>query len=219
MSSKHGNLTQCLLKLDACAVSDALDKLGLPPAVTGLRPLSVARKIAGPVVTVQLGPNDPGGHRRHLGTAAIEAARVGDVLVIAHAAREDCAGWGGVLSLGARSKGVSGVIVDGAARDIDEATALNFPIYAAQATAVTARGRAFEQSYNEPVAVKSVPVAPRDFVIADSSGVAFLPASRADEIVDTAEHIARRENAMMRELENGAPISHVMGKDYEDMLE
>ena len=44
-----------LLKLDSCAVSDALDKLGLKGSVTGIQRYSTDRRIAGRVVTVTLG--------------------------------------------------------------------------------------------------------------------------------------------------------------------
>jgi regulator of RNase E activity RraA len=50
------SLIERLAALDSCALSDALDSLGLPAAVAGLAPLSVARRIAGPVRTVKLGP-------------------------------------------------------------------------------------------------------------------------------------------------------------------
>ena len=43
-----------LARLDACAVSDALDQLGLPPSVTGLLALSVRRRVSGRVTTVKL---------------------------------------------------------------------------------------------------------------------------------------------------------------------
>ena len=46
-----------LAALDACAVSDSLDTLGLPGAVTGIRPLwPVDRVIAGRARTIQAAP-------------------------------------------------------------------------------------------------------------------------------------------------------------------
>ena len=71
-----------LSRLDACAVSDALDKLGLTGAVSGIRRLSTDRRISGRVVTVKLDHDDgrPAA-ARHLGTSAIEAAHTGDVIV------------------------------------------------------------------------------------------------------------------------------------------
>jgi regulator of RNase E activity RraA len=206
--------------LDSCAVSDALDSLDLPPAVAGLSPLSVPQRIAGPVITVKLAPGKPASDsQRHLGTAAIEAAHLGDIIVIEHSSGVECAGWGGVLSAGAQVNGVAGVIIDGAARDIDEAQALKFPVYGRSAIARTARGRAFEQDFNCTVTIGGVQVAPGDFALADSSGVVFIPRARLDEVIRRAERIAERERLMVHALRKGERITAVVGRDYEDMLD
>src|SRR5688500_4987475 len=76
-------ITTRLAQLDACAVSDALDKLGLPGAVTGLQRLSSTRRISGRVLTVKMERAE--GHppaARHLATTAVEAAQPGDVIVM-----------------------------------------------------------------------------------------------------------------------------------------
>jgi regulator of RNase E activity RraA len=209
-----------LAALDSCAISDALDSLDLPPAVVGLAPLSVTERIAGPVITVKLAPGKPpGGSARHLGTAAIEAAAPGDIIVLEHASGAECAGWGGVLSAGAQVNGVAGVIIDGPARDIDEARALQFPVYGRSVTALTARGRAYEQDFNCPVMIGNVPVAPGDFALADSSGVVFIPRNRLEDVLRRAERIAERERLMVHALRKGDRITAVVGRDYEDMLD
>jgi len=208
-----------LLLLDSCAVSDALDSCGLPPAVAGLVPLSTRRRIAGPAVTVRLGPDKPaGGSVRHLGTAAIESASPGDVIVIEHSSGVQCAGWGGVLSAGAQIRQVAGVVIDGPARDIDEARDIDFPVYGRSAIARTARGRVYEQSFDDPIEIAGVAVRPRDYVLADSTGVVFVPGERLKEIVSRAERIAQRERLMVEALRRGERITEVVGRDYEDML-
>jgi regulator of RNase E activity RraA len=209
-----------LSALDSCAISDALDSAGLPPAVTGLAPLSVARRIAGRVVTVKLGPDKPiAGSVRHLGTAAIEAAEPGDVIVLEHSSGVECAGWGGVLSAGAQLMQVAGVVIDGPARDIDEARELDFPVYGRTAVARTARGRVYEQAYDCPIEIAGVRVEPGDFVLADSTGVVFVPADRVEDIVTRAERIAAKERLMVEALRRGERITDVVGRDYEVMLE
>src|SRR5579875_2982997 len=85
------NLTERLSRLDTCAVSDALDRLGMPGVVLGLRPMTVIRRVAGRVITSELGPVDGRVSTRHLGTAAIDAATPGDVIVMAHKGRLDAA--------------------------------------------------------------------------------------------------------------------------------
>ena len=112
-------------RLDACAVSDALDKLGLAGVVTGIPRLTTDRRISGRVVTVKLEKDDgrPAASR-HLGTTAIEAAQAGDVIVLEQRTGIDAACWGGNLSLAAQLRGVAGVVIDGPARDVDEAREL-----------------------------------------------------------------------------------------------
>jgi 4-hydroxy-4-methyl-2-oxoglutarate aldolase len=209
-----------LAALGSCAVSDALDSLGLPAAVIGLGPLSVAQPLAGPVVTVKLAAGKaPGGRARHLCTAAIESARSGDVIVLEHSSGAQCAGWGGVLSAGAQVHGVAGVIIDGPARDIDEARALGFPVYGRGVIARTARGRAYEQDFNCEVMIGDVRVVPGDYVLADASGVVFVPRARVEEILRRAERIAKREMLMVQALRSGDRITDVVGRDYEEMLD
>ena len=81
--------------------------------------LSTSRRIVGRVLTVRLAA---AGHAasRHLCSGAIEAGGAGPVIAVEHKSREDCAGWGGILSLAAKLRGIEGVIVEGACRDIDE---------------------------------------------------------------------------------------------------
>jgi 4-hydroxy-4-methyl-2-oxoglutarate aldolase len=208
-------------RVDSCAVSDALDKLGLKGAVTGLHRLSTERQIAGRVVTVKL---DAGaalgapGAARHLGTAAVEAAQPGDVIVIEQRTGIDAAGWGGNLSLGAKLRGVAGVIVEGPTRDVDQGRLYDFPVFARDHTSRTARGRIVEVGTNVPVAVGDVLVSPGDYVIADGSAVVFVTQGDIERVLETAEAVAKRERAMVDSLLEGTPISQVMGASYETML-
>jgi 4-hydroxy-4-methyl-2-oxoglutarate aldolase len=207
-----------LLSLDTCAVSDACDRLGVPGAVLGIAPMTPPAKIAGRVVTVKLVEANGRQATRHLCTAAIEAANRGDVIVIANP-RLDAAGWGGILSAAAKTKGVAGVVCDGAARDVDESRELEFPVFARAAVPRTARGRIIEESFNEPIQVGGLPVRPNDLVLADGSGVVFLEAARAEEVLSNAETIAARESKMKEAVMAGDRVSEVMGRDYETMLE
>ncbi len=184
----------------------------------GLPPLSVIKPIFGPVKTVKLVAGKPQHSPRHLCTAAIESAARGDVIVIEHSSGVECAGWGGVLSVGAQVNGVEGVVIDGPARDIDEARALGFPVYGRSAISRTARGRAYEIDFNCEIKIGDVRVVPGDVVFADSSGVVFLPAAQIEEIVRRAERIAQRERLMVQALRAGDRITEVVGRNYEEML-
>ena len=204
--------------LDTCAVSDAQDKLGIKGTVIGILPLYETGRIAGRVVTFKLKTKGNETTTRHLGTSAVEAADPGDVIVCDHRGRTDVAGWGGILSTAAKTKGVAGVIIDGASRDVDEAKGLGLPLFARAAVPLTARGRIVEESTNEPIEIGGVSLAPGDYVIADNSGVVIVPQDRVAEVVPEAENIVAREQAMARDVMAGTSVVEVMGIHYEQML-
>jgi regulator of RNase E activity RraA len=207
-----------LNRLDTCLVSDALDRLKMSGAVGGLHRLSTDERIAGPVLTVRLERAEGRLAERHLCTAAIDAAMPGDIIVIEHRSRDDCAGWGGLLTYAARKREIAGVVVDGMCRDIDESRSMNFPVFGRGAAPATARGRIIETAFNAPVTIGSVTVNPGDWVIADGSGVVFMAAANVNDIVEEAEALARREAMLIAEIDKGIPVSQVMARTYEHML-
>ncbi|MBP6900306.1 MAG: RraA family protein [Burkholderiaceae bacterium] len=222
------NFVQRLRKLDACAVSDALDKLGLTGAVTGLAQRSGAEagggRVAGRAVTMKVGPGQPPpGPPRHLGCTAIELAGADDVIVVEQRSGIEAGCWGGLLTLGARQRRVAGVVADGPLRDVDEAIALGYPVWSRSLTSLTARGRVVELGTQVPVQLGqgrvNVAVHPGDYVLADRSAVIVIAAADIGRVLDAAEQIVAREAAMARAILAGTPISQVMGGAYEHMLQ
>lgn len=207
-----------LSDLDACAVSDALDRLGQPGAVTGISRRTTTRRISGRVITVRMGRFEGQISATHLGTTAVETAQPGDVIVMEQRTGIDAACWGGNLSLGAKLRQLAGVIVEGPARDIDDAREYDFPVFSRTVTSRTARGRIVEVATNVPITVGDVTVHPGDFVVADGSGVVFVSQENADRVLDAAEAVVAHERSMVAALREGAPISKVMGTGYETML-
>src|SRR5438270_754273 len=106
-----------LRKVDCCAVSDALDSLGLAGVVSGLPQHSGAGRIAGQVINVKLGIGPSSGPPRHLCTHAIESGGPDNVIVVEQRTGVEAGAWGGLLSQGARARGIAGVVVEGPARD------------------------------------------------------------------------------------------------------
>jgi regulator of RNase E activity RraA len=196
-----------------------MDRLGLSGAVTGLRQESGHGRIAGRAVTVKLdvGP-PPEGPPRHLCTAAIESAGPNDVIVVEQRTGVDAGSWGGLLTRGALARAIPGVIVDGPVRDIDEARELGFAVFTNRTTCFTARGRVVEVANRQPVRVGSVIVEAGDYALADNSGVVFIKPADIERVLAVAEAIVAREAAMAKAIASGAPISRVLGGDYEHML-
>src|ERR1700679_1464105 len=208
-----------LQRLDTCALSDAADQLGLPGAVSGLVPRTPTARLWGQVSTVKLAAGTAaGGTVRHLCTQTIEAAQPGAVIVVEQRTGLDAAGWGGMLSNAARLRGVNGVIVEGPARDVDEAVEIRFPVFSRATTSRTARGRVYEIASGIPIVVGDVTVAQGDYVAADSSGVIFIAAASVERLLAAAESIAAKEAAMTKDILAGRPVGSVMSAKYETML-
>jgi len=208
-----------LSKLDTCAVSDALDSLNLKGATWGVRPQWQCPKIAGRAVTMKIKPAGLQQPTQHLGTAPIEAAQPGDIIVIDNGGKLEFSCWGGLLALSAKLKGVGGVVIDGASRDIDEARDLEFPVYARGVVPMTARGRVMQESYNQEIQFAGVQCHPGDLVLADGSGVIIIAKEKEHEVVAAAEAIYAKEQEMAAGIRKGYSGLEMLEKlGYEQML-
>jgi regulator of RNase E activity RraA len=208
-----------LSKLDTCAVSDALDSLNLKGATWGVRPMWQCPRIAGRAVTMKIKPAGLEQPKQHLGTAPIEAAKPGDIIVVDNGGKLEFSCWGGLLALSAKLKGLSGVVIDGASRDIDEARDLEFPVYARGAVPMTARGRVVQESYNQEIQFAGVQCRPGDLVLADGSGVIIIPKEIESEVVAAAEGIYAKEQEMAAGIRKGYSGLEMLEKlGYEQML-
>lgn len=213
------SIIERLAKLDSCAVSDALDSLSLKGATWGVGPLWPCPRIVGRAVTMKIKPAGLQQPAQHLGTAPIEAAKPGDVIVIDNGGKLEFSCWGGLLALSAKLKGLSGVVIDGASRDIDEARDLGFPVYARGAVPMTARGRVVQESFNQEIQFAGVQCHPGDLVIADGSGVVIVPKEREEEVVTAAEAIYQKEHEMAAGIRKGYSGLEMLEKlGYEQML-
>ncbi|MDX3313905.1 RraA family protein [Streptomyces sp. NPDC054884] len=196
--------------LDSAAVSDALDQLGLPSGVGGIRPVWGPAAVVGFAVTVGLEPRAEGPAGAHIATTAVESAHGQSVIVVDNQGRTDVSCWGGILSLGASLRGARGVVADGVCRDVAEARELDFPVFSRGAVPATARGRLQQRSTGEPVSVAGLTVEQGDVVLADETGLVVVPRDRAEEVAEIATAIVARERAIADEVRAGAPLSQAM---------
>jgi 4-hydroxy-4-methyl-2-oxoglutarate aldolase len=209
-----------LMKLSTTNLSDANDAFGIHGSTYGIRPIwEGCKKIAGEAITVRLMPAGQIPPKTHLGIAAIEAAKAGDVIVIDNGGRIDISCWGGVLATGAKCKGIAGVVIDGACRDVDDYVDLGFSVFARGSVVETARGRAIEHSTNEIINFAGVQVRPGDVVMADRSGVVIVPAEMFDKVLDKAEELYNKEVNMCKDILGGMSSFEVDQKyNYNKML-
>lgn len=196
--------------LDSAAVSDALDQLGLPSGVGGIRPVWGPAAVVGFAVTVGLEPRTDGPAGAHIATTAVETSDDQSVIVVDNQGRTDVSCWGGILSLGASLRGARGVVADGVCRDVAESRELGFPVFSRGAIPATARGRLQQRSTGEPVSIAWLTVEQGDVVVADETGLVVVPRERAEEVAEIATAIVAREHAIADEVRVGVPLSRAM---------
>ena len=110
-------------KYDVSTVYEAQDKTGL--MLPYMRPLIEGQQIVGPAVTVICPPGD-----NLMVHAAIEVCQPGDILVITTTSGEYVGGMIGELIVTALMKrGIQGVVIDSAARDVAQIRKLGFPVW------------------------------------------------------------------------------------------
>ena len=182
-------------------------------APSGIERLATDRRISGRVLTVKLEAEGrpvlaPPGYDGNRSSAA------GDIIVVEQRTGLDAACWGGNLSLGAQLRSIAGVIVEGPARDIDERAASTSRVFARSRTPAP---RADESSrLARTCRSPSADVTVRQAT--SSSPTAAQWCSSPGEIarvLEAAEAIAAREGAMVAALNDGQPVTEVMGENYE----
>jgi 4-hydroxy-4-methyl-2-oxoglutarate aldolase len=188
-----------IARLAAYAPPDLSDAMHgsytLDPAIRPLYPF--ATRVAGPAVTVCA----PQGAFNII-KVAMEQTRPGDVLVINACRITAFAVWGGNVSKGMQHRGAAAAVIDGAARDPDEAQAVGFPVFArAQATGTPLLDGPGE--VNVPVACGGVVVRPGDVIVADASGIVAVPQDAVEWVLQQVAALKARHAAAQPVLERG----------------
>lgn len=207
-----------LADLSTTDVADALDALGYPERTAHgpSRMWDDCPRVAGRVMTVDLGPDEPGS--TVTGTLeAIKDAAPGDVLVFANDGRTDLNTFGSIAAFCAERAGMVGAVCDGASRDVDDMRAQGFPLYARGAVTTTVSGRTGMAGYDVPVEFAGVTVEPGDYVVADGNGVIFVPGDEVEAVLEIGPRFREYEREIKRRIVEGADIVEVHEDvDYED---
>ena len=119
-------------------------------------------------------------------------AQQGDVLVIQGVA--DVSNMGGISAQTGKRQGEVGAIVQGGVRDIAHSRAVGYPVWASDITPVTGKWRLETVEINGPIQIGEVRVAAGDLVVADDTGVCFIPRDMMLEVLEAAEKKAKAED-------------------------
>ena len=146
-----------------------------------IKPMVTKQKICGPAITVKLSMGDS-----LMVTKAVDIAKPGDVIVIDGRGSGNNALWGDHRSLSCKVKGIEGVVMDGAFRDLEENEKIGFPIYA-KAVTCGSSSKNTNGEINVPISCGGVTVNPGDIIVGDVNGVCVVPAEYAEEIMANAQ--------------------------------
>jgi 3-hexulose-6-phosphate synthase/6-phospho-3-hexuloisomerase len=181
-------------------ISDAMHRKG---AMREIFSVNRGKKIVGTAVTVQTFAGDWAKT-----VEAIDLAGPGNVLVIYNGSKH-IAPWGGLATMSCKVKGIEGVVVDGAVRDIDEIRDLDYPIFATAMVPNAGEPKGMGE-INSEITCCGQMVRPGDFIVGDDSGVVVIPKERAYEIARRAKEVAKTESRLFEEIRRGKTLSQVI---------
>jgi regulator of RNase E activity RraA len=118
--------------------------------------------------------------------------------------------WGGLMSLEAIQRGVAGVVVDGAVRDVDTIRELGLPVFARHVTPCVGSNRTVGSTGN-PIVCGGVIVRTGDLIIADDDGVVVVPEERIEEVLQRIAAIVEKEKGIAEKVRSGAHIADLLG--------
>jgi 4-hydroxy-4-methyl-2-oxoglutarate aldolase len=199
--------------------SDAMDELGIAGAVPAalLRPTDPNARIVGRALTVRnvakAAPVSDAVKTGISGLGEIEAhnlAEPGDVIVLQGV--DFVSNLGGISATIGHRQGELGAIVDGGVRDVDHSRGIGYPIWSRSVTPITGKWRVETVAINRPVSIFGVTVNPGDLVLADETGVCFVPRERAGEVLQRTQRNAAAEKLREEKIASGAPVAELFGK-------
>ncbi|MBN9740939.1 MULTISPECIES: RraA family protein [unclassified Amycolatopsis] len=201
--------------LGTATVSDALDKLKRPGSLLGLAPLADGQRMVGRAFTVRyVSAQVPAGTVGDF----IDQVEPGQVIVLDNDGRVDCTVWGDILTAVAHQRGISGTVIEGVCRDTHRALSIGYPIYSRGRFMRTGKDRVEVAEERGPVTIGGVTVRHGDILLGDSDGVVAIPRDCEDDVLEVAEMIQAREEAILTAALGGATIAEARAKyGYHDL--
>jgi 4-hydroxy-4-methyl-2-oxoglutarate aldolase len=163
-----------------------------------MRPISDGWSIAGPAVTSLNHPGD-----NLMVHAALAVCQPGDILVVATTAPCNMGLIGELIARQAQVRGLAGIVIDSAVRDVRDLRQLGLPIWSA---AISAAGsvKATPGWVNVPVVCGDQLVNPGDAIVADDDGVVVVPREQAAAVLDAARARTAKEAIARERIQSGS---------------
>jgi 4-hydroxy-4-methyl-2-oxoglutarate aldolase len=196
-------------KLYTCAVSDAIDELGLEPAFidAGIRPMWSGARILGYAGTMKMVPSEEPLDRNIIAKLVkyIRKTPKFPIMCVDMSDNMNAAGLGQSTSRLLQGLGFRGGLVDGPVRDMSQVIALNFPIFARGIICSSIRGRMIVdlESVMKPVKCGVRIITPGDLVFGDINGVIIVAHENIENVLKKAKEIISTDKWWFEQLEKG----------------
>lgn len=182
-------------------VANIDDCMGRTAAIRqDIRPMNKA-KLLGTAFTVRVPQGD-----NLMFHKAMDMAKPGDVIVIDAGSMKNRAIFGELMVSYCKSRGIAGIIVDGAIRDSEAIAEMDFPVYAC---GVTPNGP-YKNGPGEigtTISVSGVIVHPGDIIAGDRDGVVVIKPEYAETLAERVAGVFAKEEAIMNKIvEDGTYI-------------
>ncbi|MGD1004707.1 MAG: orotidine 5'-phosphate decarboxylase / HUMPS family protein [Methanoregulaceae archaeon] len=198
--SLDDKIREIFLKVSSPNISDAMHRKG---AMEGILSICGDVKMVGKAVTVQTFAGDWAKP-----VEAIDVASAGDVIVINNDGATHIAPWGELATLSCIKKGIAGVVIDGAVRDVDDIRKTKFPLFAKAIVPNAGEPKGFGE-INAEIRCAGQVVNPGDWIVGDESGVVVILKERAYEIARRALEVQKNEERIREEIRRGSTLSQV----------
>ena len=181
-------------------ISDAMHKQG---AMKGIKPVKLGFHMVGRALTVRTIDGDWAKP-----IEAIDKAENGEVIVV-DVNGGKTAIWGELATWSAKIKGLSGVVIDGAIRDLDDIVKMDFPIFSRYISPNAGEPKGFGEIGAE-INCGNQTVKTGDWIIGDDSGVVIVPQEIAQAIANRALDVKEHENRIREEIKAGGSLGTVV---------
>jgi 3-hexulose-6-phosphate synthase/6-phospho-3-hexuloisomerase len=181
-------------------ISDAMHKHG---AMQGIKSIKHGFHMVGKALTVKTIDGDWAKP-----IEAIDKAEKASVIVVdVNGGRT--AIWGELATWSAKLKGLAGVVIDGAVRDIDDIIKMDFPVFCRYTSPNAGEPKGFGEIGAE-ITCGNQTVQTGDWIIGDDSGVVVVPQEIAQEIANRALDVKEQENRIREEIKSGGSLETVV---------
>ena len=197
-----------MLTLRPALLSDALGKSGGMDHY--MQCFSAKCRMAGPAFTLRVHTADI-----LMVGKALSDCPPGHVLVIDGQGEPNTALWGAITTECAQLKGVEGIVIDGAIRDVGQIRRSKLPVFA-RAAVPNAGGAEYTGETGIPIQCAGAVVSPGDWIVSDEDGLVVVPATRVEGALERAEALLKVERAIYTEVRKGKDLGELL--HYDELL-